>query len=211
VTSIDPQAAQRVQPELLPGESIYWAGMPKQSVIFHSDDWVTIPFSLMWTGFFIFWEAGALGDWGKATSGSGGGNWFMVLWGIPFLLYGNYLVWGRFLTDAWLKRRTFYAITNRRIFVLQQGWTKKTSTAFWGEIPTIEREGKATGTLWFGPKYPLLGGRGTKKRSHSRFSLGDVPVFADITDVDSVYALIMDLRGRESIRSTGGHTLTYNS
>jgi hypothetical protein len=39
VSKIDPRAAQKVQPELMSGESIYWAGMPNPSVIFHSDDW----------------------------------------------------------------------------------------------------------------------------------------------------------------------------
>jgi hypothetical protein len=57
---IDSVAAQKLQPELLSGESIYWAAMPNPQVIFHSDDWATIPFSLMWGGFFIFWEGRAL-------------------------------------------------------------------------------------------------------------------------------------------------------
>ena len=45
----------------------------------------------------------------------------MALWGIPFLVAGNYMVWGRFLVDGWLKRRTYYAITSRRAFLLQEG------------------------------------------------------------------------------------------
>jgi hypothetical protein len=63
-----------------------------------------------------------------------------------------------------------------------------------GEIPAIEREGATTGTIWFGKKYPLLGGRGQKKRSMSRFDMGDVPVFADVDDVDGVQRLVHELR-----------------
>ena len=195
VSTIDPRAAQKIQPELMSGESIYWAGIPDPRVIFHSDDWSAIPFSLVWTGSFVFWEAQALGVWGKALRS--GGNTFMALWGIPFLVIGNYMVWGRFLADAWLKRRTYYAVTNRRVLVLQEGCERKSSTTFLEAIPKIDREGTAMGTLWFGPKYPVVAAKGRKTRAMSRFSVGDVPVFADIDDVDAVYRLIMDLRGKK--------------
>ena len=42
----------------------------------------------------------------------------MVLWGVPFVVIGQYMVWGRFLYDAWLKPRTYYGITNRRVLIL---------------------------------------------------------------------------------------------
>jgi hypothetical protein len=89
VDPINPQAAAKIQPELMSGESIHWADVPNPRIIFHSDDWTVIPFSLMWTGFMVvFWEAGALGFWGKEPR-SGGSIVFMALWGIPFLLIGN--------------------------------------------------------------------------------------------------------------------------
>jgi len=91
VNTIDPRAAQKFQPELMSSERLYWAGMPNPSVIFHSDDWTAIPFSLMWTGFFVFWEATVLGVWGKEPRPNGNDT-FMVLWGIPFLIFGNYMV-----------------------------------------------------------------------------------------------------------------------
>jgi hypothetical protein len=167
----DPRAAQKIQPELMSNESIHWAGVPNPRVIFHSDDWTAIPFSLAWTGFFVFWEAQALGYLQDATRHEGA-NTFMVLWGIPFLVMGNYMIWGRFLSDAWLKRRTYYAVTNRRVLVLQEGRTRKTSTIFLEEIPQIEKEGDTTGTLWFGTKYPGVAPRGRRSRNMSRFSIG---------------------------------------
>jgi hypothetical protein len=201
---------QKIQPELMSGESVYWSGMPNPTVIFHSDDWAAIPFSLIWTGFFVFCEAQSLGLW-RTASRSAEKNTFMVFWCIPFLLFGNYMVWGRFLEDAWLKRRTYYAVTNRRVLILQEGWKRKTSTTFLSMIPNIEREGTSIGTLWFGPKYPILGGRRQNKRSMSRFSIGEVPVFADIADLDSVYRLIMDLRDKEPGATTSGKVLSYSS
>ena len=165
--------------------------MPNPRAIFHSDDWSSIPFSLLWTGFWVFWEGHALGWTG---TGRGESDLFIVLWGIPFLVVGNFIVWGRFFYDAWLKRRTYYAITNRRAFILQEGWERKSVSAFPNEISIIEGEGNQRGTLWLGTKYPILGPRGAKKRSMSRFSMAGVPVFADIDDVDAVHRLLLELR-----------------
>jgi len=106
----------KIQPELSSGELIHWAGVPNPKVIFHSDDRQAIPFSVLWTGFFVFWEAGAFGYWGK-----NGRSEFMVFWGIPFLVLGQYFVWGRFFVDAWLKRRTYYAVTNQRRLFCRKG------------------------------------------------------------------------------------------
>jgi hypothetical protein len=201
VTTIDARAAQKIQSKLMSGENIYWAGMPNPAVIFHSDDWALIPLSLAWTGFFVFWEAQAFGFWSQ-TFRANGNDVFVQLWGIPFLLAGNYMVWGRFLFDACAKRRTYYAVTNRRVLVLQEAWKKKTSMTFLEAIPQIEREGSAIGTLWFGVKYPVFAPKRRETRSMSRFSIGDVPVFADIEDVDAVHRLIIELREQTSPRST---------
>lgn len=191
MATIDPDAALKIQPELLSGESLQWAGKPNPGVIFHSDDWYAIPFSLLWGGFTIFWEAGALGYWGKSVRGA---STFAAIWGIPFILIGQYLIWGRFLYDAWLKRRTYYAVTNRRVLVLQEGWQRQTKSNYLEGIPAIEREGTTRGTIWFGAKYSPYSGRAPRSRSTSHFAIGYIPVFADIDDVDSVYRLVTDLR-----------------
>lgn len=204
MTTIDPRAAMKLQPEMMSGESVYWAGTPNPSVIFHSDDWAMVPFSLLWGGFAIFWEAGALGYWGKGLRG-GGFSWFMAIWGIPFIVIGQYMIWGSFLYDAWLKRRTYYAVTNRRILILQEGWKRKTNSMYLESIPTIERDGTAIGTLWFGTKYPVIAGRGQKTRSMSRFEIKDVPVFADIEDVGGVQRLVQDLRERARKESSSAN------
>jgi hypothetical protein len=191
---IDPRAAMKLQPELSSGETIYWAGMPNPSVIFHSDDWTMIPFSFLWGGFAIFWEAGVLRFWGNHSHGNPI-SWFMALWGVPFIVIGQYMIWGRFLVDAWLKRRTYYAVTNRRVLILQESWKRNSQFSFLESIPEITREGVATGTLWLGTKLPPFGSRGSTTRGFSRFSVGGpVPKLVDIDDVDSVYRLILDLR-----------------
>jgi hypothetical protein len=66
---IDRSTFQRIQPELLPDESIVWGGRPVSSVIFHKEDAFLIPFSLLWGGFAIFWEASVLGLWATMAVG----------------------------------------------------------------------------------------------------------------------------------------------
>lgn len=77
-------------------------------------------------------------------------------------------------------------------------------------IPTIEQEGIDRGTLWFGPKLPILGAKGQRKRNISRFSMDDVPVFADIDGVESVRRLILDLRTKANPNPQSGGPLTYS-
>jgi hypothetical protein len=193
--TINPDVSLKIQSELASSEQVLWTGKPNPSVIFHSDDWYLIPFSLLWGGFAIFWEAGVLGYWGNGAKG-GTPSVFMSLWGIPFIVIGQYMIWGRFLYDAWIKKRTYYAVTTRRVLVFQDGWKRKTCSTFLSAIPAIEREGGPIGTLWFGQKYPVMAGRGQKTRNMSRFTTSGDPVFADIDDVDSVYRLVMDLRDK---------------
>ncbi len=178
----------KFRPDLLSGEQLLWSGRPNPRVIFHSDDWYVIPFSIIWTGFFIFWEWGVVRD--HST--------FMTLWGVPFLIFGQYFVWGRFFYDAWLKRRTYYAVTNRRVLILQEAWRRKTNVIYLEAIPSMEREGDQPGTVWFGPKLPIIGSKRSPRRNISRFTFGDVPVFADVDDANLVYALVAELKQKSA-------------
>jgi len=94
---INSSSLTAVQPELTSGETVLWAGQPDTHVIFHREDLIMVPFSLLWGGFAVFWEAGASGYWGTGAHPSA--QWtFGMLWGIPFVLIGQYIIWGRFLT-----------------------------------------------------------------------------------------------------------------
>jgi len=191
---LNQDSAMVVQPELTAGESIAWAGQPKAGVVFHKEDLYLIPFSLLWGGFALFWEFAASGGFGGFRHASNGPVFFQ-LWGIPFILVGQYLIWGRFVYVAWLKKRTHYAVTNKRVIVVQNGWKRQIASSYIDSLPSLIKEGSSNGVgvLRFAPSQPTRYGRQGWGVWNS-LSVGDVPAFMDIDDVDSVYRMVSDMR-----------------
>ena len=118
-----------------------------------------------------------------------------MIWGIPFVLVGQYLIWGRFFYSAWKKTRTYYAVTNRRVIVVQEGWKRQMASAYVDTLPTLIKEGDSggTGTLRFAQPEPMWS-RGRGWGTWDSMSIGNVPTFVDVQDVDNVYRLVSDLR-----------------
>jgi len=187
---------QDLQSELSSGESIAWAGQPSRKVVFHSQDWAMIPFSLLWGGFAIFWEASVLGIWGAVhTKGVNPISGFMALWGIPFVLIGQYLIWGRFLYNAWKKGKMFYAVTNKRVLVVNTGRSRKVIAAFLQQLPAIDKSvGRdGIGTITFG-LVPMATGRRSNMAGWDGGLSSSVPTFVDVEDAESVYRTVSDMR-----------------
>jgi hypothetical protein len=194
MAQIDQASYEALQPELTSGESILWAAQPETSIIFHRDDFFLIPFSLLWGGFSIFWEAAAAGM-GPHANGHGA-PFFFLLWGVPFVLIGQYMIWVRFFVAAWKKRRTFYALTNRRVLVVQNGWSRKTASAYLDTLSTLIKEDSSSGigTLRFAPEVSLWSGRGSTWGVWDGMSVDSVPVFRDIQNVNEIYQLVSEQR-----------------
>lgn len=100
-------ASHQVRADLLPGEHLLWEGHPDPRLLFTPADAFIVPFSILWCGFAIFWVVGA-----SRTAGLG-----FASFGLLFVLVGLYLVFGRFIYKTNRKRRTAYAISDRRVIV----------------------------------------------------------------------------------------------
>jgi hypothetical protein len=200
MASINQDARSVIQPGLFAGESICWAGQPNTNVIFHKDDAFLIPVSLLWGGFMMFWEAVVAGLFRSHDT------WVLgMLFGIPFVIYAQCLIWARFLYAAWKKKRTFYAVTTRRVIVVQDGWQRQSAVANIDTLPNLMRENgpNGTGTVRFAKwqtEHP-----GCQPLGWTRFdvmAIGSVPTFVDIDDVDSVYQLVSDLQKKARAQRT---------
>lgn len=90
------------------GIDLIWTGRPVQGFRLRKEDWILIPFSLLWGGFAIVWEFLVI----VMDAGL-----IFQLWGIPFVLVGLYLIIGRFFHDAWYRKRTFYGLTKEQLLI----------------------------------------------------------------------------------------------
>jgi hypothetical protein len=187
-----------IQEELLNDEIVLWSGQPLRSVVFHRSDWYAIPFNLLWGGFAIFWEAGATNH-SPFSSLKSDNALFFALWGIPFVIMGQYLIWGRFLYAAWKKGSTYYAVTTRRVLVVTSGATRKSVSSYLRTIDsisiTVRQDG--IGMLEFSPEPERLVTAWNARPSRRGLEL-DIDlsrlVFYDIPDARRVYELIQTAR-----------------
>lgn len=187
MTQINLNSRQAIRRELMSGEQILWAGQPSTHLVFRKEDLFLAPFSLVWGAFAIFLEATAAGLWppGRHLASP----WMFAIWGIPVVLAAQYLIWGRFLLADWKKRRTHYAVTNRRVIVVQDGSTRQMASAYLDELPAVIKDegSNGFGTLRFAP-------RQSWQALWDGMAVGDTPLFRDIDDVQSVYDLVAELR-----------------
>jgi hypothetical protein len=168
-----------LQEFLLPDERILWTGRPDPRRLFSTADVFYVPFSLLRGGFALFWEGAVIAS---------GAQWLFVLWGLPFVIAGQYLIWGRLIYRRWARSRTTYSVTTRRAIVLRG---RSIQSVFRNQLPgthlSVRRDGG--GTIEFGSmpfRYRSYVDTGFDwLYGHAR------PVaFYDIPDVNNVYRLV---------------------
>jgi hypothetical protein len=172
--------------ELLGNEKILWMGQPHPWSIFNRMDILIIPFTLIFGGILSF-----MGFFMFRIGG------FFSIIGTIMLAIAFYFVIGRFFYKVWKKKRTYYAVTNKRILIHTTSFMNKTESAYVDSLPSIH---KSTGfgnrgTLTFGnrPFYSSVYAN-TGLDFLMGFYGGDVPTFYDIEDVETVYKLVNTLR-----------------
>jgi Bacterial PH domain len=139
---------EEIQSELAPGEQVIWSGQPRQGLTLRGADVFAIPFSLFFAGFSVFWIHGAA---------SSGAPLPFVLFGVPFVLVGLYLVFGRFFVEAKQRSRTFYAVTAQRV-IIRSGIVSRSVKS----LPlktlhdlSLSEHSDGTGTVTFGAQHPM--------------------------------------------------------
>lgn len=177
---------QVLRPELGRDERLLWSGAPKQGLFFRTSDFLAVPFSLMWGGFALFWE--------YSVSSAKDAPIFMMLWGVPFVLVGLYIIVGRFFADAYQRKRTYYGVTDQRIVILSGLFSREVKSlplTTLSDITFSERSDRR-GTIMFGPSgfgFSMMGNApwpGASKRMPPAFDL--------IDNASHVYALIREVQ-----------------
>jgi len=115
--SLPPRLRMLVENELQEGEKVVWLGQPIPRR-FALGAIPIVLFGIPWTGFALFWMAGAAGF--KIPDFKHGFDLF-PLFGIPFVLIG----FGMLSAPFWMMRaarRTVYVITDRRAIILAGGF-----------------------------------------------------------------------------------------
>lgn len=102
------EARSRITAHLRGGEQLLWVGQPDPDVRFTPADAFLVPFSILWGGFAVVWETTVIVS---------GAPPLFVLWGIPFVLMGLYLIAGRFIVKKRRKLATVYGLTPSRAIV----------------------------------------------------------------------------------------------
>jgi hypothetical protein len=181
----------KINTELLSGENILWQGKPDQKMVFTKSDILLIPFSLLWGGFALFWEANVLGIGIIPNKAPGDVFLPFALFGIPFVLMGLYFIFGRFVYKNYMKSMTDYFVTNQRILISSKN-TIRTIELKSINSTTKRINSNGQGSITFGElgSYQLYANTGM-----DFFMKGQAPIaFYDIDRVEDVYRMIQDLK-----------------
>jgi len=174
------------QKDLLEDERIQWVGQPESHILFTRTDIFLVPFSIVWSGFVIYWEIIA---WESGP--------FAVCFGLPLFLIGLYILFGRFLYKIWKKKNTYYAVTNKRILILTKKiFTRSFRATYLNTIPNIDKSVRSDGigTITFGNQSPWGSWYANTGMDFFSSQYGrEVPTFYDIKDVNRVYKMVNEM------------------
>jgi hypothetical protein len=174
------ETTQIIQTELEPGERIIWSGQPAQGIKFRASDMLKIPISFLWGGFTIYWEYYAIKS----------GHPLLFLPGVPFVLIGLYIMFGRFIVESEQRAKTYYGLTNKRVIIVS-GLTQKNVEALSLQSLfglSLSESSDGTGSIPFGPTAPFS----LLSPSATWLGIGrhDGPKFDLISDAKHVYQQI---------------------
>jgi hypothetical protein len=167
--------------QLLSGERVVWEGKPYPGLVVRPIDVFLIPFSLLWGGFAVFWNA---------TVWTTDSDLSFKLFGLPFLVAGLYVTVGRFLIDMWLRKATTYSVTNKRVLIARGASGSKLKSVDIKRLPSLEFDERSdgSGTIRFGGAGGWFNGANNFGIWQPTFD--PTPQFIRVPHVRSVYELI---------------------
>jgi hypothetical protein len=179
---VHPELHAVLRPYLLRGERLVWAGRPKRGLVFQAGDLIAVPFSLVWTAVAA---SIALADrpWLRDP--------LSLAFSILFAASAIYMTVGRFVQDAWLRSRLFYAVTNRRVLMLRAGPFSRLRALELRYLPVLDlsERGSGRGTILFDTP---PAGEFWEGKIHLEWApaASKLPRFLDIESARDVYELI---------------------
>jgi hypothetical protein len=140
-----------IHQQLEPGERLLWVGRPRQGFFLRGSDAFYIPFSIVWGGFALFWETMVLTSLVRARGAAGVIGVVFALFGIPFVLVGLHMMFGRFVLDARERGSTYYGVSDRRILIVSGRVSRNLASIELPRLPPLQltehRDGTGTITL----------------------------------------------------------------
>jgi hypothetical protein len=132
-------------------EKLIWVGQPKTGITLKLKDIYELLFSILFCTVLVFMMRSVL-----VVS-----VWFLPFF-IPFILVGLLFLFGRYFIDAHLRKKTYYALSNKRIIIKSNAMYKKIRSVDLAALSKIEYEEERdrSGTIDLGIAYPTMPGRG---------------------------------------------------
>jgi len=183
--------------DLQKDEEIRWAGQPTTKIYLTGIDVFLTLFAIGWlamtipgfnSAYILFQETGVI---------------FPMIFMIPFLAVGLYLLFFRFIQLKNRKKKTYYIITNKRIIsIIKKKNNKIFQAEFIKNIPSINKKIRknGVGTIIFGnTPYFMASMYGNTAMNYGQMNnqygyYGSIyPVFLDIHDAEQVYNIVNDI------------------
>ena len=156
-------------------EMVLWKGRPQKAFLFTKEDASTVPMSVIICGCSLY---------ATFTAWKESGPVLFRLLSLLFVCFGLYMLIGRFLYGAYLRKRTYYVITNKRIIRMQNN---KIDLRYGDDLmPTgVITNPDGSGTIEFGRKYiRRTTAKGTSLEiNQNYFALENIPHVAMVQQI----------------------------
>jgi hypothetical protein len=180
------QEQQIIKSEISSSEQLLWFGRPRQGLIFRSSDIWGIPLTLLYLCFLA-----ALSHHLWSTASEEFIDLYIIVLAGVFIIFGLYLVIGRFFVDLLQRKKISYGITNERIVIVSGVFSQETNFVNLeglAEIDIVE-DSNGFGTIIFG-RDKMDDSYNKWLWEEDRIPVIRAPKFRDIPNAKNVHEII---------------------